>query len=82
VFLGGAKVVGLAQRRTRAGARFQCAVPTRWDPAPLVDALVPASDQGRALAELAGVATTPGVDTAALSAALVGRLGAGWGVGE
>ena len=27
----GAKVVGISQRRTRAGARFQCAVPRRWD---------------------------------------------------
>lgn len=28
----GAKVVGISQRRTRAMARFQCAVPLRWDP--------------------------------------------------
>ena len=27
----GAKVVGISQRRTRAGARFQCSVPLRWD---------------------------------------------------
>ena len=78
VFLDGAKVVGLAQRRTRSGARFQCAVPTRWDPAPLVDALVPPTDRARALAELAGVATAPGVDPDALGDALVERLGAGW----
>ncbi len=32
---GGAKVVGVSQRRTRAMARFQCAVPLRWDPARL-----------------------------------------------
>lgn len=35
VLLGEAKVVGISQRRTRAGARFQCAVPVEWDPAPL-----------------------------------------------
>jgi lipoate---protein ligase len=35
VLIGDAKVVGISQRRTRAGARFQCAVPVRWDPAPL-----------------------------------------------
>ena len=35
VLVGDAKVVGISQRRTRAGARFQCAVPVRWDPAPL-----------------------------------------------
>ena len=29
---GGGKVVGMAQRRTRAGALFQCAVALRWDP--------------------------------------------------
>ncbi|HEX7167728.1 MAG TPA: hypothetical protein VF230_12175 [Acidimicrobiales bacterium] len=28
---GGPKVVGISQRRTRAGARFQCAVPFAWD---------------------------------------------------
>jgi lipoate-protein ligase A len=33
------KVVGIAQRRTREGALFQCAVNLRWDPAPLVRAL-------------------------------------------
>jgi lipoate-protein ligase A len=31
VTVGGAKAVGLAQRRTRAGALFQCAVHLRWD---------------------------------------------------
>lgn len=28
----GAKALGISQRRTRAGARFQCAVPLRWEP--------------------------------------------------
>ncbi|HLT16637.1 MAG TPA: hypothetical protein VK007_08035 [Acidimicrobiales bacterium] len=28
----GPKVVGISQRRTRAGARFQCAALRRWDP--------------------------------------------------
>jgi lipoate-protein ligase A len=31
VTVDGAKVVGMAQRRTRAGALFQCAVPLAWD---------------------------------------------------
>ncbi|HZQ29045.1 MAG TPA: hypothetical protein VFA94_15215 [Acidimicrobiales bacterium] len=40
----GAKLVGMAQRRTRAGALFQCAVPLRWDVERLVAALdIPAS---------------------------------------
>jgi lipoate---protein ligase len=33
------KVVGISQRRTRAGALFQCAVNLRWDPTTLVAAL-------------------------------------------
>jgi len=35
VTVGGAKAVGLSQRRTRAGARFQCTVYRRWRPEPL-----------------------------------------------
>lgn len=37
----GAKVVGISQRRTRAGARFQCALYRHWDPEPLRALLVP-----------------------------------------
>jgi lipoate-protein ligase A len=36
VTLDGVKLVGLSQRRTRAGARFQCVVHRAWHPAPLV----------------------------------------------
>lgn len=64
VFLGGAKVVGLAQRRTRDVARFQCAVPRRWDPEPLISCVVPPHDRARARRDLAAVAQ--GVDTASL----------------
>lgn len=39
VTAGGRKVVGMAQRRTREGALFQCAVPLAWDPQPLADLL-------------------------------------------
>lgn len=39
VHIGQRKVVGIAQRRTRESALFQCAVNLRWDPAPLVRAL-------------------------------------------
>lgn len=35
VAAAGAKVVGISQRRTRAAARFQCALHRRWDPEPL-----------------------------------------------
>lgn len=44
VTVAGRKVVGIAQRRTRHGALFQCAVHRTWDPAPLVAILgLPAS---------------------------------------
>ena len=35
VTIAGAKAVGLSQRRTRAGARFQCVCYRRWWPEPL-----------------------------------------------
>jgi hypothetical protein len=74
VFVDGAKVVGLAQRRTRTGARFQCAVPRRWDPGPLVDVVVPAADRERARSELSGVARGVEADPAALAAALAAEV--------
>jgi lipoate---protein ligase len=39
VFAGGRKLVGLAQRRRRAGALVQCGLLRRWEPAPLLAAL-------------------------------------------
>ena len=39
VLVDGYKVVGVSQRRTREGARFQCAALVRWRPETLVDAL-------------------------------------------
>lgn len=39
VTVGGRKVVGLAQRRVRDGALFQCAVHRTWDPRSLVSHL-------------------------------------------
>jgi lipoate-protein ligase A len=65
VTAGAAKVVGMAQRRTRAGTLFQCAVPVVWDPVPLLDVLA-MSDDDRAAAEpeLAGCAVGVGVEVA------------------
>ena len=55
---GGRKIVGVAQRRARAGARFQCALHRRWDPVPLLRLLALGDDdRARATADLAGVAT-------------------------
>jgi lipoate-protein ligase A len=41
VTVDGAKVVGISQRRTRAGARFQCSVPLSWDAARHGELLAP-----------------------------------------
>jgi lipoate---protein ligase len=50
---GPRKVVGMSQRRTRAGARFQCAAYRRWDPEPLVRLLRLDDEGSRALADAA-----------------------------
>jgi lipoate---protein ligase len=50
VLVLGAKVVGLAQRRTRAGARFQTAAMLRWEPDRLV-ALLALDPRERTAAE-------------------------------
>jgi lipoate-protein ligase A len=64
---GGRKVVGLSQRRSRSGARFQCAVPRRWDPVRLAGLLALPDGQRSALAaDLAGV-----VDPVAAAASVV-----------
>jgi lipoate---protein ligase len=76
VMLDGRKLVGIAQRRTRAGALFQCAVPIQWDPLPLVEVLrwLPGERQ-RAAVDLAGVAAGIGAQrVGALVAAFVDRL--------
>ncbi|MBA2607752.1 MAG: hypothetical protein H0U92_02310 [Actinobacteria bacterium] len=40
----GAKIVGISQRRTRGWALFQCAIPLRWDVAPLVAVFGPSAE--------------------------------------
>jgi len=45
VTAGGSKVVGMAQRRTRDGALFQCAVALRWEPQRLLDVLALSADE-------------------------------------
>jgi hypothetical protein len=39
VAVAGRKAVGVASRRGRAGARFQCGLGRSWDPGPLLDLL-------------------------------------------
>ncbi len=68
----GAKIVGISQRRTREMARFQCAVPMRWQPtrlSGLLSARPPASELG----PVAVLDRAPG----ALLDAFVGCLPAG-----
>ena len=59
VMIGDRKVVGIAQRRTRDAALFQCAALIEWEPSPLADVLqVPLADVrecGIGLGSLAGV---------------------------
>jgi lipoate-protein ligase A len=76
VFVGGAKVVGLAQRRTRAGARFQCAVLRHWEPGPLIEAVVTATEREAARAELADVARGVPVEPPDLIDAFLAAVGA------
>lgn len=58
VTVGGRKVIGLSQRRTREGALFQCCAALRWQPERLLDLLaLEDADRARAAAELANVAT-------------------------
>lgn len=75
VVVGGRKLVGISQRRTREGARFQCLVHRAWDPVPLLRLLV-LDDHERATApgELRDVATGLDLDGARLTEALVASL--------
>lgn len=74
---GAAKVVGVSQRRTRAGALFQCAALLRWAPHDLLDLLVLDDDRRRQAAEdVARAATGLGVPAGDLQAAFLDRLAA------
>jgi len=68
VTVGGRKVVGISQRRTRAGALFQSAALLRWDPERL------AALTGTAPADLAAVAAGTGLPATALANRLLDQL--------
>ena len=73
VTIGERKVVGLSQRRTRAGALFQCAVPLVWSPERIVAALgAPVVGGGRPGRTVAPVR---GVEVATIEGAFLGALG-------
>ena len=71
VTVGGRKVVGISQRRTRTAARFQCVVHERWEPEAIVALLDPA---GLPRAPLGEVASGPGVPLPELADAFVAHL--------
>jgi len=79
VTVGGRKVVGISQRRTRHGARFQCAVLHVWDPAALLAVLrLTPTERQRAASEVADSATglaLPSAGANGLEAAFLRELG-------
>lgn len=75
VLVGDRKVVGISQRRTRAGARFQCIAYDRWDAADVLDLLaLTEADRGEAAADLATRATGVGDHLEELRAAILDEL--------
>ena len=71
VTVDGRKVVGLAQRRTRAGALFQCAALLKWDPDEMARLLDLDGDAAASIEPLAGALP---VDQSDLEEALVSAL--------
>lgn len=76
VFVDGRKVVGIAQRRTRAGARFQCAVLRRWDPGLLIDLVLEPDEAAAARRDLATAALGLDLEPRGVVSDLLDRLGA------
>lgn len=75
VRVGMAKVVGVSQRRTRAGALFTSAALLRWDPAALLAVLaLDTADRERGARELAGAAAGVDVDGPDLETAVLRQL--------
>lgn len=75
VSAGGGKLVGISQRRTRSGARFQCLVHRYWDPGPLLALLALGEEErNRARADLAGAATGLGPSLDEVAEAFLARL--------
>jgi lipoate-protein ligase A len=75
VLWNGRKVLGISQRRTRRGARFQMAAVLRWDPTALVRLLALApEDRAAAAAALDVVATGLPVPALALERAVARAL--------
>jgi lipoate-protein ligase A len=63
VTIGGAKIVGISQRRTRDGARFQCAVPLAWAATRHAELLAPGLQRVGDGASVADIDVRPFVET-------------------
>lgn len=71
----GRKMLGISQRRTREGARFQCAVLSRWDARAIVNLLaLPGAARTEAASDLADSAVGVGIRREALLHAFLTRL--------
>jgi lipoate-protein ligase A len=71
----GVKLVGISQRRTREGARFQCQALGGWDPRRLVGLLaLSLEERADAASALASAARAVPVDLGALQSAVLGQL--------
>ena len=71
VVRAGAKVVGISQRRTRSGARFQCAVHRHWRPESHLPLFAP---PGPTLDDLAGRVHAIDVDPSTVMTAFLAAL--------
>lgn len=77
VLVEGRKLVGISQRRTKAGARFQCIAYDRWDPYDVLDLLAMTTDDRQAAgADLVDRATGVGPHLARLREAILRELAA------
>lgn len=77
VTVEGRKALGLAQRRTRAGSRFQCAALLAWRPVDLVDVLALSGEERAAAAldlEPAAAGVAPRISAPELEGAFLERL--------
>lgn len=73
--IDGCKVLGVAQRRTREGARFQCLVYESWEPERVLDLLdLSPGERSNAGSDLASVAMGVGSRLPALRAAILDEL--------
>lgn len=75
VLVGDRKVVGISQRRTREGARFQCIAYDHWDPYDVLDLLaLTTEERQRAGADLVDRAVGVGPQLASLREAILREL--------